>query len=109
MWVAAGCVAVAGFAVRLPNAWRACAAFAAAGAWQLTRTKRIALTGCHRSAPLAPHGWRADRDCLQFGDLIGTRCIGRCSALMLASFAGGHSPGATDALTAIPTLNPTTP
>ena len=76
-------------------------AFAVAGAWQLTRWKRRGLNGCHRSMPLAPAGWRADRDCIRFGARIGTRCIVSCWALMLACFLSGHALIATLLVTAV--------
>lgn len=76
-------------------------AFAVAGAWQLTRRKRMALTGCHRVMPLAPRGWRADRDCVLFGAHIGTRCVISCWALMLACFFSGHALLAMAGITAV--------
>jgi predicted metal-binding membrane protein len=81
--------------------WGAAIAFAVAGAWQLTRWKRRALNGCHRSMPLAPRGWRADRDCIRFGAMIGTRCIVSCWALMLACFFSGHAIVATLLVTGV--------
>jgi len=79
----------------------AVAALAIAGAWQLTRVKQLALAGCHFTVPLAPKGWRADRDCLAYGWLTGTRCVISCWAIMLACFATGHSLIAMTGLTAI--------
>ena len=76
-------------------------AFVVAGCWQLTKAKRIALAACHRTAPLAPYGWRADRDCVRYGLLIGTRCIVSCWALMLACALSGHALFATILGTAI--------
>ena len=66
-------------------------AFAVAAAWQLTPVKAPGLQACHRSVPLAPHGWRADRDCFRFGWLTGTQCLVSCWALMLACVLAGHS------------------
>jgi predicted metal-binding membrane protein len=66
------------------------AAFTVAAAWQLTPAKRTALRACHWTAPLAPRGWAADRDCLQFGWSIGLRCVVTCWALMLACALAGH-------------------
>lgn len=66
-------------------------AFAVAGAWQLTRWKRLALNACHRTMPLAPSGWRADRDCVRYGWRTGTRCVISCWALMLACALTGHA------------------
>lgn len=62
-----------------------------AAAWQLTRWKQRGLKGCHLSVPLAPKGWRADRDCMRFGWQIGTRCVVSCWALMLVCFLSGHA------------------
>lgn len=76
-------------------------AFALAGAWQLTRQKRIALTACHRTMPLAPRGWRADRDCMRYGWSIGTRCVASCGLMMIACALSGHALVATAFVTAI--------
>lgn len=73
-----------------PGPWLAAAAFAVAGVWQLTRYRRIAMAGCHRSMPLAPRGWRADRDCVRYGWTVGTYCVASCWALMLACAMAGH-------------------
>jgi hypothetical protein len=56
---------------------RAVAVFALVGAagWQLTPGKRRALYACHRAAPLAAAGWRADRDCVSYGLSIGSSCV----------------------------------
>lgn len=74
---------------RLP--WLPVVGFAVAAAWQLTPVKARALRACHQSIPLAPHGWRADRDCFHFGWLTGTHCLLSCWALMLACVLAGHS------------------
>jgi Predicted metal-binding integral membrane protein (DUF2182) len=66
--------------------------FAAAALWQRTAMHRRALRACHRSRPLAPLGWRADRDCLRFGGLIGVACVRTCWPLMLACVFAGHGP-----------------
>lgn len=79
----------------------AAAAFGVAGVWQLTRWKRAGLAGCHRTVPLAPRGWRADRDCAGYGLRIGSRCILSCWALMLACFFSGHALVATLLVTAV--------
>ena len=76
-------------------------ALAVAAAWQLTRWKRRGLHGCHRSMPLAPRGWRADRDCMRFGVMIGTRCMLSCWALMLACSVSGHALALTAIVTAV--------
>jgi hypothetical protein len=65
--------------------------FAAAALWQRTVTYKRALTACHRTWPIAPLGWRADRDCLRFGSFVGLACIQTCWLLMLACGFAGHS------------------
>jgi predicted metal-binding membrane protein len=60
-------------------------------AWQLGPLKQTALGGCHRTIPLAPGGWRADRDCLRYGWMIGRSCLLSCWALMLANVLDRHS------------------
>lgn len=70
----------------------AVAIFAIAAVWQLTPLKERLLLSCHRTAPLAPGGWRADRDCLRYGWLIGGFCLGSCWAMMLACALAGHHP-----------------
>jgi len=104
LWIVIGALVTL---VRIPSnaqPWLAAGAFAIAGAWQLTRAKRVALAGCHRTAPLAPSGWQADRDCIRYGWMIGARCIVSCWALMLACFVAGHAIAATAGLTAIGTV-----
>ena len=65
--------------------------FGAAALWQRTVTYRRALLACHRTWPIAPVGWRADRDCLHFGSFIGLSCVLTCWPLMLACGFAGHS------------------
>ena len=106
-WMLAGAILIA---IRIPAEPRfAAAALLIAAAWQCTRAKRIALTGCHATMPLAPRGWRADRDCIRYGWLLGTRCVVSCWALMLACFLTGHALAAMIALTAIVVLERLTP
>jgi len=64
--------------------------FGIAAAWQVTSVKRRAVWSCHRTAPLAPAGWRADRDCIRYGWDIGKRCLASCWAMMLACVLAGH-------------------
>jgi predicted metal-binding membrane protein len=70
----------------------AAVAFAVAAAWQLTAVKRRAMWSCHRTVPLAPDGWRADRDCVRYGWVIGRRCLLSCWAMMLACVLAGSVP-----------------
>ena len=65
--------------------------FVGAAWWQRTDLHRRALVACHRTMPLAPVGWRADRDCLRFGGTIGSACLCSCWPLMLACALAGHS------------------
>ena len=71
--------------------WIAAAAFLGAAAWQLSPLKRRALIACHRTLPLAPRGWRAHRDCLRYGWIIGCSCLWSCALLMIACAVAGHS------------------
>jgi hypothetical protein len=64
--------------------------FVAAALWQLTTMHKRALIACHRTLPLAPLGWRADRDCLRFGGTIGVACVCSCWPLMLACAFAEH-------------------
>jgi predicted metal-binding membrane protein len=90
-WLPVGLLASALAAhVPLESPAVAAAAFGVAAAWQLTPMKRRALLACHRTAPLAPRGWRADRDCLRYGSMIGQSCLVGCWALMLACHLAGH-------------------
>lgn len=66
-------------------------AFAIAALWGLTPACRRALVNCHSTRPLAPTGWRADRDCLRFGWVIGTACVASCGPLMLGCALSGHA------------------
>ncbi|CAN5480025.1 hypothetical protein BH11PSE4_BH11PSE4_03360 [soil metagenome] len=52
-------------------------------AWQSTPLKQSCLNRCHRQAPLAAFGLRADADALQYGLSHGAWCAGACWALML--------------------------
>ncbi len=69
----------------------AAAAFAFAAIWQITPHKRRALMACHRTVPLAPSGWRAHRDCLQYGWFVGRSCLISCGGLMVACVLVGHA------------------
>ena len=69
--------------------------FAVAAAWQLTPIRRRALWSCHRTAPLAPHGWRADRDCIRYGWEIGRSGLVSCWAMMDVGFIGATERYAT--------------
>jgi len=55
-----------------------------AALWQLTPVKRRSLRAHHRTRPLAPSGFRADRDCLVYGAESGWRCVLSCGPMMVA-------------------------
>ena len=76
-------------------------AFGIALLWQITPVRRRAVTGCHRTLPISPSGWRADGDCLRYGWIIGSSCIVSCWALMLACMLSGHSVPAMIVITCI--------
>lgn len=90
-WLALGLLASLLLSVR----WMHAAAvpvglFLLATGWQQTTMYRSARRACHRTIPLTPLGWRADRDCLRYGLLIGTACVRSCWPLMLACAFTGH-------------------
>lgn len=72
----------------------------AAAIWQLTPWKRFALAACHRTVPLAPFGWKADRDCIRYGVHVAGNCLLSCWALMLVCTASHGSLWLMIALTA---------
>jgi predicted metal-binding membrane protein len=76
----------------LPVFMASTAALAVAALWQLTPTKRGASASCHRTVPLAPSGWSADRDCVGYGLLVGRDCVLSCWALMLVPILASHNP-----------------
>lgn len=88
--LASGLTVAVGLGERLPGAAGAAIGFALAAGWQLTAVKWRAVRSCHRTMPLAPSGWRADRDCLSYGWMIGCRCLVSCWALMAACLLSGH-------------------
>jgi predicted metal-binding membrane protein len=89
VWTAFGLLAqVAGtFVPRIPGPGVLAAVLAAAAAWQLSPLKRRCLRGCHRSFPLPPRGWRADKGAVRFGLRNGLYCLGTCWCLMLVMIA----------------------
>jgi Predicted metal-binding integral membrane protein (DUF2182) len=60
-------------------------------AWLISPWKGIAARMCHRTLPLSPAGWRADRDCLGYGWIAGCGCALNCWPLMLVCWLSGHS------------------
>ena len=53
-------------------------AMAALALWRALPWRQRCLDRCHRLPPLAPFGWRADRDALRFGLFRGGMCVGAC-------------------------------
>ena len=66
-------------------------AMVTAALWEIAPIKRRRLRRCHRTVPLAPHGWRADADCARYGVSTGFSCVTMCWALMVAAAAFSHS------------------
>ena len=96
LWTLFGIVATAAFAAfqaqfAIEPAYAAVLGLGLAVVWQLMPAKRRALIRCHRTSPIAPTGWRADRDCLRSGWNVGVSCMLSCWALMLACVLSGHS------------------
>lgn len=83
--------------------------FLLATTWQTTATKWRAFSACHRTMPLAPLGWQADRDCLRFGWRTGGSCVASCWALMLACAFAGHAFAPLLAVTVLLALERLTP
>jgi hypothetical protein len=83
------------------NRWMAAFGFFLAAAWQFSSWKRIGLNSCHRTMPIAPRGWQADRDCVHYGWSIGCGCVLSCWALMSACLFAGHGILAMVCLTAV--------
>jgi Predicted metal-binding integral membrane protein (DUF2182) len=90
-WVAVA--AVMALARRVGESWSGVAwhdapvavasALLGAAAWQLTPWKRRTLRASHRTMPLAPRGWHADRDCVRWGLVTARGCTGSCWPVML--------------------------
>lgn len=94
VWMAAALLISAAWTLLAAAAgWAAAAGgvVAAALLWELAPARRRYLLGCERTVPLAPGGWRADRDCLRFGGARGLSCVATCWALMAACVAFAHS------------------
>ncbi len=62
----------------------------AAAGWELTRTRRAALSRCHRTAPIRARGRQADRSCLRYGVVTGCRCVMVCGPAMALVVVAGH-------------------
>jgi predicted metal-binding membrane protein len=90
VWTVAGLAAAGALSILArvglfrPSTASAAAALGLAALWQLTPIKRRAVNGHHRTRPLAPSGYRADRDCLAFGSATGVQCLLSCGPMMVA-------------------------
>jgi hypothetical protein len=80
-------------------------AFAAAAIWHTTPTRARAVSGCHRTQPLAPTGWRANYDCVRYGWATGTNCVVACGALMAACSLLGHGLGGLMAMVSVTAIS----
>jgi predicted metal-binding membrane protein len=85
VWTAFGILAIGAVVLvpGLPGRAALAVVLAASAAWQVTPLKRRLLRECHRSLPLPPRGWRAERGALRFGLHNGLSCLGSCWCLML--------------------------
>ena len=104
-WLMFGIVASAVLSV-LERSWLnfpmvSAVGFGVALVWQMTPAKRRSVVACHRTRPIAPTSWRADRDCLRYGWMVGSSCLVSCWALMLACMLSRHSIPAMVSVTAI--------
>lgn len=86
VWAATGVVVLTGVTAipEAPGAAALAGVLGGAAVWQLTALKRWSLRECHRSVPLPPRGWQADRAALRFGARNGAACVGSCWCMMLA-------------------------
>jgi hypothetical protein len=95
LWLLAGGVLT--LAVVLANANReinplvVAVVFALAAGWQFTPAKRVALSWCHRTQPLALRGWSADCDCFRYGFTLGVGCLASCGIAMIGCALANHS------------------
>ena len=85
VWLVAGALIVAMAALLRGLAGSLFAALCLAALWQLTPAKGRALRACHRSVPLPPHGWQADRAAIGFGARNASACVGSCWMMMLVA------------------------
>jgi predicted metal-binding membrane protein len=74
--------------------------YSVAATWQLTPFKYGALQRCHRMVPVAPGGWRAVVDCIDFGVQSGRSCLTSCWALMAITLTS-HGLGAMACVQAV--------
>lgn len=89
-WIALG-LAAAWLRTFIQNSLVASLFFVMAAIWLLLALRKRFLMFCHKTMPIAPSGWKADRDCLRFGLIIGTSCVATCGFLMLGCAFTNHS------------------
>lgn len=65
--------------------------FMVEAAWLLSPGKRLAMHICNKTLPLSPYGWRANRDCISYGSIVGYGCTLNCWPLMMGCWLSGHS------------------
>lgn len=97
-WMIAGLLLIPILALVAASSWIHASAMASALVWHRTGVRRRALRACHRAPHLAPHGRRADADCIVHGVRVGAPCVMACGPWMLAA---GHSWWGMGAVTAI--------
>jgi hypothetical protein len=89
VWLLAGAVVVVLLAGLSGSGFEkgpiAAAAILLAAAWHFSSGRARSLRRCHRTVALAPRGWPADRDCLSYGGMQGTACLGSCLPVMVAT------------------------
>ncbi len=96
VWALAGAAlswTVIGLALPRQSGWMEGAAigFLVEAVWLISPWKQTAARMCHRTLPLSPAGWRADRDCWLYGWTAGYGCALNCWPLMLLCWLSGHS------------------
>src|SRR5262245_54088200 len=96
VWAVSGavlCFAVPALAIPGRLGWMEGAAigFFIEAAWLIAPWKRFTARMCHRTLPLSPYGWRADRDCFGYGCTAGYGCALNCWPLMAVCWLTGHS------------------
>lgn len=105
-WILFGVAAVEALSVLKVQPWfpvpvLSAIGFSGALIWQVLPARRRSILACHRTRPIAPAGWPADRDCLLYGWMTGSACMLSCWALMLVCLLSGHSVPAMVGLTSI--------
>jgi hypothetical protein len=68
----------------------AAVAFAVAALWACTPWRQRLVQACHRTIPLAPSGWAADRSVVVQVLVATVPCVAACGALMAGCLLTGH-------------------